>query len=118
MNFGTKIQRINVKYWAVEFFINHNRRCILRVPPYFFDCDAWEAFSWSSSNLISGAHQKATSTAALSEVRHQLTGAIVQEKRKTYSLARETLQTRRHHNTVSENQSKSNILGTKIQTYF
>ena len=115
MNFSAKIQRINVKYWAVEFFINHNRRCILRVPPYFFDCDAWEAFSWSSSNLISGAHQKATSTAALSEVRHQLTGAIVQEKRKTYSLARETLQTRRHHNTVSENQSKCHILARKFK---
>ena len=96
-----------MKYWAFDIF--HNRRCISRVPPYFFDCDAWEAFSWSSSNLISGAHQKATSTAALSEVRHQLTGAIVQEKRKTYSLARETLQTRRQHSTVSENQLKSRI---------
>ena len=110
-----KLKESNVKYWVVEFFINHNRRCILRVPPYFFDCDAWEAFSWSSSNLISGAHQKATSTAALSEVRHQLTGAIVQEKRKTYSLARETLQTRRHHNTVSENQSKCHILARKFK---
>ena len=110
-----KLKESNVKYWAVEFFINHNRRCILRVPPYFFDCDAWEAFSWSSSNLISGAHQKATSTAALSEVRHQLTGAIVQEKRKTYSLARETLQTRRHHNTVSENQSKCHIWARKFK---
>ena len=62
-----------------------------------------------SNLLISGAHQKATSTAALSEVRHQLTGAIVQEKRKTYSLARETLQTRRQHSTVSENHLKSPI---------
>ena len=109
------IQEFSVKYWAFDIF--HNRRCI-RVLPYFFDCDAWEAFSWSSSNLISGAHQKATSTAALSEVRHQLTGAIVQEKRKTYSLARETLQTRRQHSTVSENQLKSLIWGTKIQTWF